>query len=123
MRAVKTNIVTVFVATLTAATFYRAEARTQAEPEVRAESRAAQAEHHLREACELVWAGAAPYKIDQCTKRTMGAMGDENRLRDNELKRMLIASEQELQTCTQALAGVRRGRAAVAEVRGEKPNR
>lgn len=113
MRAVKTIIVTVFVATIAVAASYRAE--------VRAQSQAAQAEQHLRKACELVWAGTSPYKVDHCTKRAMAAMGDENRLRDNELKRMLIASERELETCTQALAGARGGHADVAEVR-RKPN-
>ena len=33
----------------------------------------------------------------------MAALGDENRLRDNELKRMLIQSDRELETCSDAL--------------------
>ena len=33
----------------------------------------------------------------------MAALGDENRQRDNELKRMLIQSDRELETCSDAL--------------------
>jgi hypothetical protein len=47
----------------------------------------------------------------------MAALGDENRLRDNELKRLLIASERELETCTQALGEARGNFADVAEAR------
>lgn len=89
---------------------FRSEARS-------AESPAAEAEQHLRKACEIVWAGATPYKIDHCTKRAMAALADENRLRDNELKRMLIASERELETCTQALSQARGQHADVAAAR------
>jgi hypothetical protein len=83
----------------------------------RTEPRVAEAEHHLRKACGIVWASATPYKIQQCTRRAMAALGDENRLRDNELKRLLIASEQELQTCEQELGKARSNRADVADAR------
>ena len=55
-------------------------------------NKASEAEVHLRRACEVVWTNATEYQIERCTKRAMGAMGDENRLRDNELKRLLMSS-------------------------------
>jgi hypothetical protein len=66
-------------------------------------NKASEAEVHLRKACELVWTNADVYQIERCTKRAMSAMGDTNRLRDNELKRLLMSSERELETCTQEL--------------------
>ena len=71
-------------------------------------NKASEAEVHLRKACEVVWSGASDYQIDRCTKRTMAAMGDENRLRDNELKRMLMSSERELETCKEELTELSR---------------
>ncbi len=111
MRAVKLTVVTAFVAVIATASSFRSEAR--------AESKAADAEQHLRKACEIVWASATPYKVDHCTKRAMAALADENRLRDNELKRLLIASERELETCTTQLRQARGNRADVAKVRHE----
>ena len=69
-----------------------------------AQAEAAEAERLLRQDCEVVWASAAPYRIDQCTRRAMAALADENRLRDNELKRMLITSERELEECNAELS-------------------
>ncbi len=66
------------------------------------ENKASEAESHLRKACELDWTNADVYQIERCTKRAMSAMGDTNRLRDNELKRLLMSSERELETCKQA---------------------
>ena len=61
------------------------------------QSEASRAEKILRQACEIVWPDATVYQVDRCTHRAMAAMGDENRLRDNELKRLLIDCERELQ--------------------------
>ncbi len=58
---------------------------------------ALRAEKLLRQACEVVWEDATPYVIDRCTKRAMAALGDNDRLRDNELKRLLIDCERELE--------------------------
>ena len=57
----------------------------------------------LKKACEVVWKSGTAYQIDRCTRRVMAALGDENRQRDNELKRMLIQSDRELETCSDAL--------------------
>lgn len=62
-------------------------------------SNAAEAQTHLRKACEIVWSGTNQYEIDRCTERTMAAMSDHERLRDSELKRLLFASEEELEIC------------------------
>ncbi|TDI46126.1 MAG: hypothetical protein E2P02_05815 [Acidobacteria bacterium] len=64
---------------------------------------AADAIVHLKKACEVVWTRGTTYQIDRCTRRAMAALGDENRLRDNELKRMLMQSDRELETCSDAL--------------------
>ena len=82
-------------------------------------NKAAEAEVHLRMACEVVWTDATDYQIDRCTKRAMAAMGDENRLRDNELKRLLMSSERELETCKQELIRALGTRADVADARHE----
>ena len=66
-------------------------------------NKASEAEVHLRRACEVVWTNATNSQIERCTRRAMAAMGDENRLRDNELKRLLMSSERELETCKQEL--------------------
>lgn len=66
-------------------------------------NKASEAELHLQKACEVVWSSASDYQIERCTKRAMAAMADENRLRDNELKRLLISSERELEQCKQEL--------------------
>ncbi len=50
----------------------------------------------------------------------MAAMGDENRLRDNELKRLLMSSERELETCKQELTQALGSRADVADAREEE---
>ena len=83
------------------------------------ENPAAEAEHHLRKACEIVWSGSHEYQIERCTKRAMAAMGDENRLRDNELKRLLMSSERELETCKKELMHALGAHADVAAVRHE----
>jgi len=80
-------------------------------------NKASEAEVHLRKACELVWTNTDVYQIDRCTKRAMGAMGDVNRLRDNELKRLLMSSERELETCKQELNQAVGGRADIADAR------
>lgn len=81
-------------------------------------NKASEAEAHLRKACELVWTNADVYQIDRCTKRAMSAMGDTNRLRDNELKRLLMSSERELETCKQDLNQAVGGRATdIADAR------
>jgi hypothetical protein len=81
-------------------------------------NKASEAEVHLRKACELVWTNADVYQIERCTKRAMSAMGDTNRLRDNELKRLLMSSEQELETCKQELNQAVGGRSAdIADAR------
>lgn len=66
-------------------------------------NKATEAVVHLRKACEVVWTNADEYQIERCTRRAMAAMGDDNRLRDNELKRLLMSSERELETCKQEL--------------------
>lgn len=63
------------------------------------ESPASQAEAHIRKACELVWPETNPRQIELCTTRAMAALVDENQLRDNELKRLLMDSERELERC------------------------
>lgn len=83
-------------------------------------NKASEAESHLRKACELVWTNATDYKVDRCTRRAMAALGDENRLRDNELKRLLVSSQRELQTCKQELFEALGPRADVADAR-QKP--
>ncbi len=71
-------------------------------------------EKHLRQACEIVWA-AAPYQVERCTRRAMSAMSDDNRLRDNELKRMLTASDRELEECKVELHQATGGKAGAAK--------
>jgi len=71
------------------------------------QSSTAKALAQVRKACELVWANAAPYQIRRCTERAMAALGEDERLRDNELKRMLIESENELEACRAELADLR----------------
>ena len=66
------------------------------------ESNVARAEEHLRKACELVWAGAA-YQVERCTRRAMAALSEHNELRDNELKRLLLDSENALESCQSQL--------------------
>ena len=59
-------------------------------------------EGHLRDACELTWKSSrqpTTLAVERCVKRAMSAMSDESRLRDNELKRLLMASERELLAC------------------------
>jgi hypothetical protein len=82
-------------------------------------NQASEAEVHLRRACEIVWTDASDYQIDRCTQRAMAAMGDENRLRDNELKRLLMSSERELETCKQELTRALGPQSDVADVRHE----
>ena len=106
MRALTGTIVAAFVVFLGAI----------AQP-ARAESKTSEAELHLRKACEAVWTNATESQIDRCTKRAMAAMADENRLRDNELKRLLIDSEQELKTCKQELLQATTAASEVADAR------
>ncbi|HXV60138.1 MAG TPA: hypothetical protein VEK15_05550, partial [Vicinamibacteria bacterium] len=70
-------------------------------------SSTAEALGHLRRACEIIWANAEPSEIEQCTKRAMAAMGHDDLLRDNELKRLLIDSDRELESCREALGQAR----------------
>lgn len=107
MRTATRTTAAVFVVVMAAATTSRSESKT------------ARAAEHLRKACELIWENATSYKIEHCTKRAMAALGEEDRLRDNELKRLLIASERELDRCQAALG---RARADVATARRD-PNR
>ncbi len=83
-------------------------------------NKASEAEVHLRKACEVVWTAATGSQIESCTRRAMAAMGDENRLRDNELKRLLMSSERELETCKQELTQALGSRADVADAREEE---
>ncbi len=62
---------------------------------------------HIKKACEVVWVNTSEYKVDRCVIRTMSALGDENRLRNNELKRLLIESERELEKCQGGRDGVK----------------
>jgi hypothetical protein len=62
---------------------------------------------HLKKACEAVWKTGTPYQVERCTRRAMAALGDENRLRDNELKRLLHQSERELKACSAELETAR----------------
>lgn len=110
MRTATRTIAAIFVVAMAAATASPSESKT------------ARAEEHLRKACELIWENSTPYKIEHCTKRAMAALGDEDRLRDNELKRLLIASERELDRCEEALGRARTERADVATA-GRDPNR
>ncbi len=80
-------------------------------------NKASEAEVLLRKACEVVWTNTSAYQMERCTKRAMAAMGDENRLRDNELKRLLMSSERELETCKQDLNQALGSRADVAAAR------
>ena len=82
-------------------------------------NQATEAVVHLRKACEVVWTNADEYQIERCTRRAMAAMGDDNRLRDNELKRLLMSSERELETCKQELTQALGSRADVAAARYE----
>jgi hypothetical protein len=66
---------------------------------VPAESPTARAEEHVRKACAVVWANAAPYQIERCTDRAMAALGEDELARYSELQRTLKESESELQTC------------------------
>ena len=66
------------------------------------------AQEHVRKACELVWAKAAPHQIDRCTERAMAALGEDERLRYAELTRMLIASDLELESCKAELVELQR---------------
>ncbi len=70
---------------------------------------------HLKKACEVVWKSGTAYQIDRCTRRAMAALGEENRLRDNELKRMLIQSDRELETCSDALEELIKAEASSSE--------
>ena len=45
------------------------------------------------------------------------SVGDENRLRDNELKRLLMSSERELETCKQELTQAIGNHADIADAR------
>lgn len=65
------------------------------------------AQEHVRKACELIWAEAAPYQIQRCTERAMAALGEDERLRYGELTRMLIASDTELESCKAELIELR----------------
>ncbi len=85
-------------------------------------NKASEAEVHLRKACEVVWTAATDSKKELCTRRAMAATGDENRLRDNELKRLLMSSERELETCKQELDQALDSRADFAAAR-HKPER
>jgi len=80
-------------------------------------NKASEAEVHLRKACELVWTNAHEFQIERCTRRAMAAMGDENRLRNNELKRLLMSSERELETCKQELNEASGNHADIADAR------
>ena len=82
-------------------------------------NKASEAEAHLRKACEVVWTNADVHQIERCTRRAMAAMGDENRLRDNELKRLLMSSERELETCKQELNQAMGNHTDVAAARHE----
>jgi hypothetical protein len=42
---------------------------------------------------------AAEYEIQRCSERAMAALGEHDRLRDNELKRLILESEKELEAC------------------------
>ncbi len=70
-------------------------------------SSTARAEQHLRQACEIVWSSEKPQQIERCTRRAMAALGNDDRLRDNELKRMLVDSEHELEACRVELAALK----------------
>jgi hypothetical protein len=67
------------------------------------ESNTARAESYIRKACESVWGEASEYQVERCTDRAMASLDDTNRLRDNELKRLLMDSERELDRCRQEL--------------------
>ncbi len=70
---------------------------------VASQSKASAAQLHLRRACKVVWTDANDAKIDRCVKRAMAAMGVEDQLRDNELKRMLLSGERKLESCQKEL--------------------
>jgi len=59
----------------------------------------------LKKACELLWKTATD-QIDPCKTRAMAALLDENRLRDNEASRLLVASERDLEVCSKELEGL-----------------
>ena len=63
------------------------------------ESATGKAHEHVRKACELVWSAAPAHEIDRCTERAMAALGEHDQLRDSELKRLILDSDQELETC------------------------
>lgn len=63
------------------------------------ESATAKAHEHVRKACELVWSGAPVHEIDKCAERAMAALGEHDQLRDSELKRLILDSDKELETC------------------------
>ena len=76
-------------------------------PAAPAQTEATDAMEHLKKACKAVWKTGTAYQIDRCTRRAMAALGDENRLRDNELKRMLIQSDRDLESCSEKLEKLR----------------
>jgi len=52
--------------------------------------------NHLEEACKLAWPTGNEARIERCSKRAMAVMGDSDRLRDNQLKALLVECEGEL---------------------------
>ena len=74
-----------------------------AAPCVHAQTEASNAIELLERACKAVWKTGTTFQIDRCTRRAMAALGDENRLRDNELKRMLMQSDRDLVVCSDKL--------------------
>lgn len=59
-------------------------------------------EIHLKDACAAAWPLGTKARVNQCVARAMAAMGDENRMRDNELKHLLMVCEKELRACDEA---------------------
>ena len=54
---------------------------------------------HIHKACAAVWVDTSEYKVDRCVVRAMSALNPTNRLRDNELKALLMESEKALEKC------------------------
>ena len=76
---------------------------------VASQDKATGAEAHLRKACEIVWVHPRSGTVDRCVKRAMAAMGTNDQLRDNELKRLLTSGERKLEACQKELIECKEG--------------
>ena len=64
-------------------------------------SQAAEVESHIKKACEVVW--DTEYQVNNYVTRGMEAMSNEARLRNNELKLLLMSCDKELEKAKEQL--------------------